>query len=130
VATAAPTAKKKAIVVVAHAVIVIIWHVLAIGTPYHELGADCFTTRQDPEKQAQRLIAKLEALGHKVTVQPAAAACPVLGRLQPKITGQSSLPPAWLRSIHVSASPRRYMHQTSTKHRQPRHKRILHANSI
>ena len=28
------TAKKKAIVVVAHALLVIIWHVLATGTPY------------------------------------------------------------------------------------------------
>ena len=33
------TAKKKAIVVVAHAMIVIIWHVLATGKPYDELGA-------------------------------------------------------------------------------------------
>lgn len=66
-------AKKKAIVTVAHAMIVIIWHVLATGTPYHELGEDYFTTRKDPEKEAQRLIAKLQALGHKVTVEPAAA---------------------------------------------------------
>jgi transposase len=66
-----PVAKKKAIVTVAHAVIVIIWHVLATGTPYQELGAHYFTTRKDPEKQVQRLIAKLEALGHKVTPEPA-----------------------------------------------------------
>jgi len=39
------TAKKKAIVVVAHAMIVIIWHVLATGKPYHELGTDYFTRR-------------------------------------------------------------------------------------
>jgi transposase len=65
-------AKKKAIVTVAHAMIVIIWHVLATGTPYHELGEDYFTTRKDPEKEAQRLIAKLQALGHKVTVEPMA----------------------------------------------------------
>ncbi|WP_379522886.1 hypothetical protein [Nonomuraea insulae] len=65
-------AKKKAIVTVAHAMIVIVWHVLATGKPYHELGEDYFTIRKDPEKQAQRLIAKLEALGHKVTLEPAA----------------------------------------------------------
>jgi transposase len=67
-----PTAKKKAIIVVAHAMLVIIWHVLAGGTPYDELGADFFTRRLDPGKETRRLIAKLEALGHQVTLQPAA----------------------------------------------------------
>ncbi|HEX6855366.1 MAG TPA: hypothetical protein VF204_08745 [Streptosporangiaceae bacterium] len=57
---------------VAHAMIVIIWHVLATGTPYHELGEDYFTRRLDPERETRRLIAKLEALGHTVTLQPAA----------------------------------------------------------
>ncbi len=65
-------AKKKAIVVVAHALVVIIWHILATGKPYHELGADYFTRRRDPERETRRLIAKLEALGHTVTLQPAA----------------------------------------------------------
>jgi transposase len=65
-------AKKKAIVVVAHALVVIIWHILATGKPYHELGAGYFTRRLDPERETRRLIAKLEALGHTVTLQPAA----------------------------------------------------------
>ena len=67
-----PAAKKKAIIVVAHAILVITWHVLATGTTYAELGADYFTRRTDPEREAQRLIAKLEALGKHVTVQDAA----------------------------------------------------------
>jgi transposase len=67
-----PTAKKKAIIVVAHAMLVIIWHVLAGGIPYDDLGADFFTRRLDPDKETRRLIAKLEALGHQVTIQPAA----------------------------------------------------------
>jgi transposase len=67
-----PTAKKKAVIVVAHALLVIIWHILATGKPYHELGAGYFTTRLDPERETRRLIAKLEALGHQVTLQPAA----------------------------------------------------------
>ena len=66
-------AKKKAIVVVAHALIVIIWHILATGKPYHELGEDYFTTRIDPERETRRLIARLEALGHRVSLQDAAA---------------------------------------------------------
>ena len=67
-----PAAKKKAIVAVAHKLIVIIWHVLATGRPYQDLGADYFTTRIDPEKERRRLIAKLEAQGFKVTLEPAA----------------------------------------------------------
>jgi hypothetical protein len=31
--------------VVARALVVIIWHILATGKPYHELGADYFTRR-------------------------------------------------------------------------------------
>jgi transposase len=67
-----PTAKKKAIMVVAHAMLVIIWHVLATGRPYDELGAGYFTRRLDPDRETRRLIAKLEALGHQVHLQPAA----------------------------------------------------------
>jgi transposase len=66
------TAKKKAIVVVAHAMIVIIWHIMVTGKPYHELGADYFTSLQDPERETRRLIARLQALGHTVTLNPAA----------------------------------------------------------
>ena len=50
----------------------ITWHVLATGRPYHELGADFFIRRLDPDKETRRLIAKLEALGHQVSLQPAA----------------------------------------------------------
>ena len=87
-----PTAKKKAIIVVAHAILIIIWHVLATSTPYDELGADYFTRRLDPERETRRLIAKLEALGHRsastqppdhlpqepgsANAPPGAAACP------------------------------------------------------
>jgi transposase len=67
-----PTAKKKAIIVVAHAMLVIIWHVLAGGASCSEHGADYFTRRLDPDKETRRLIAKLEALGHRVSLQPAA----------------------------------------------------------
>jgi transposase len=67
-----PTAKKKAIVTVAHKLAVIIWHVLATGRPYEDLGADYFTTRIDPEKEKNRLVAKLEAQGYTVTLEPAA----------------------------------------------------------
>ena len=67
-----PAAKKKAIVAVAHTLIVIVWHVLTTGKTYTDLGPDYYIHRLDPEKETQRLIAKLQALGHTVTLQPAA----------------------------------------------------------
>jgi transposase len=67
-------AKNKAIVVVAHAVLVIIWHVLVTGKPYDDLGAGYFERRADPGRETARLIARLEALGNRVTVEPATAA--------------------------------------------------------
>src|SRR5262249_47798627 len=68
-----PAAKKKAIIVVAHAMLVIIWHVMATGKPYHELGEDYHAKRRDPAAETKRLVAKLEALGHTVTLDTTAA---------------------------------------------------------
>ena len=67
-----PVAKATAIMVVAHAILVIIWHVLATGKPYDDLGADYSGRRTDPGREAQRLIARLQALGHHVTLDDAA----------------------------------------------------------
>jgi transposase len=66
------SARNKAIITVAHAVLVIIWHVLTTGKPYHELGADYFDRRTDPDRETARLIARLEALGKHVTLNDAA----------------------------------------------------------
>jgi hypothetical protein len=47
--------------------------VLAHGTAYRDLGSDYFTRRIDhPEARKRQLIRELEALGHKVTLEPAA----------------------------------------------------------
>ena len=67
-----PAAKKRAIVAIAHTLIVIVWHMLATGQPYTDLGPDFYTRQADPERETQRLLARLEALGHKVTLTPAA----------------------------------------------------------
>ena len=66
------TARNKAIITVAHAILVIIWHVLATGRGYADLGADYFDRRLEPERETARLIARLEALGRRVTVEEAA----------------------------------------------------------
>jgi transposase len=67
-----PAAKKRAIVAVAHTLLLISWHVLATAQPYTDLGPDFYIRRADPQKETRRLIARLEALGHQVTLTPAA----------------------------------------------------------
>jgi transposase len=62
----------KAAVAVAHSILVAAWHMLSTGETYRELGADYFTKRLDPDREARRLVAKLEALGMRVTLEPAA----------------------------------------------------------
>jgi len=60
--------KNKALVAVAHSLLVIVYHVLAQRADYRELGGDYFD-RQHQQTQQQRLIRKLEALGLKVSVE-------------------------------------------------------------
>lgn len=62
----------KAIFAVAHTMIVIVWHILAEGTTYEELGPDYFERRTDAEARQRQLVRQLEALGHKVILEPAA----------------------------------------------------------
>ena len=38
------------------------------GEPYHDLGADYFTRRRDPNRHAQRLISQLDALGYDAVI--------------------------------------------------------------
>jgi transposase len=64
---------KKALGAVKHSLLCAIWHMLTTGETYRDLGDDYFTTR-DPERQTKRLVAQLERLGHRVTLQEAAAA--------------------------------------------------------
>jgi hypothetical protein len=64
---------KKALGAIKHSMITAIWHMLATGETYHDLGGDYFTNR-DPERQTRRLLAQLERLGHHVTLTEGAAA--------------------------------------------------------
>jgi transposase len=65
--------EKKAIIAVAHSLLVIAYHVLSEGRPYHELGDDWFLRRDNPDALARRLARQLERLGHRVTLEPIAA---------------------------------------------------------
>lgn len=62
-------AKKKAIIAVAHKLLIIIWHVLATGRPYSDLGPDYFAARIDPIAETDRLVRKLQAQGYIVTLE-------------------------------------------------------------
>jgi transposase len=64
----------KAAIAVAHSLIELVWHLLSTGEVYNDLGEDYFSKRQDPERRAHRLVAQLEQLGFKVTLEAAAAA--------------------------------------------------------
>jgi transposase len=62
---------KRALVAVGHTLLVIMYHVLKRGTTYAELGPD-FLNRLEPERLTRQLVKRLEALGHKVTLESAA----------------------------------------------------------
>lgn len=65
--------KKKAIVAIGHSILIIIWHLLSNpDARYTDLGADFYERRINPERRKQAHIHQLEALGYKVTVEPAA----------------------------------------------------------
>ena len=62
----------KAIFAVGHSMLVIIWHLLANHCDYEELGGDYFARRTDAEARTRYLVRQLHALGHQVTLEPAA----------------------------------------------------------
>jgi transposase len=62
----------RALGAVKHSILIAYWHMFTTGETYRDLGGDYFA-RRDPERATKRLIAKLQALGHQVTLQPAAA---------------------------------------------------------
>jgi len=62
----------KAVVAVAHSMVIAAWHVLTAGEPYEDLGADYFARRRDPEREIDRLVRALMDRGYRVTLEPAA----------------------------------------------------------
>jgi transposase len=60
--------KKRAILAVAHSILVIAYDMIQRQEPYREAGADFFD-RLQPEDTARRLVKRLEHLGYHVTLQ-------------------------------------------------------------
>ncbi|MGJ6970100.1 IS110 family transposase [Streptosporangium sp. G11] len=68
-----PTGRKQAAVAVGHSLLCAAYHVVKNGVDYHDLGADYFSRHHDPDREAARLIKKIEKLtGKKVILDQTA----------------------------------------------------------
>lgn len=70
---AARRGAKRAVVAVAHTILVIAYHILLRQQTYTDLGGNYFDER-DREAVQRRLVRRLHALGFQVTLEPVAAA--------------------------------------------------------
>jgi transposase len=65
---AARRGKKRALIAVAHSILVAIYYLLTRSTVYEDLGGDYFD-RRDQQALERRLVGRLEALGNKVILE-------------------------------------------------------------
>lgn len=63
----------KAIVAVAHSILISAYYVLDHNEPYTDPGFDYFDRLEHDERRIRRLTKQLESLGHRVTLEPLAA---------------------------------------------------------
>jgi transposase len=60
--------KKRALIAVAHSMLVIYYHMLKAGTSYADLGGDFFD-RLEPKRLTHYYLKRLERLGYKVSLE-------------------------------------------------------------
>jgi transposase len=60
--------KKKAILAVAHSILIIAYHMIKDSVPYHELGSNFFDQR-NIQATTRRMVHRLEQLGYKVNLE-------------------------------------------------------------
>ncbi len=70
---AAQRGKKRAIVAIAHSMLVSAWHTLIYPQPYRELGGDYFDQRKK-ESKVNYLVRRLELTGGSISIEFQAAA--------------------------------------------------------
>jgi transposase len=73
---AAKHGQRKAIVALAHRLLVIAYCILRDGSSYREAGGDYFD-RLRPERTRNRLVQRLERLGYEISLRPSTPAPPV-----------------------------------------------------
>ena len=64
--------QQRALIAVAHTLLVIIWHMLSEGTVYTEIGVDYLARNDNPDRRRRHLVKQLEQLGYQVELTPAA----------------------------------------------------------
>lgn len=97
---------KKAVVAVAHRILVIAFSIIRDGTEYHERGGDDFD-RRDPVRTATRLTRRLEGLGFSVSLQRRPIdPVPLRKAVPPEVCGKCH---AWrlAKCIHDEPRPKR-----------------------
>jgi hypothetical protein len=63
----------RALVAVARSILVIVWHLLTDPTArFVDLGSDFYELRINNDRKTRSLVRQLQALGHQVTLSPAA----------------------------------------------------------
>ena len=60
--------KKKALIAVAHSILIALWHMHTQRCNYVDLGVGWWDQLTDPRRETERLTRRLEALGHHVTL--------------------------------------------------------------
>jgi transposase len=65
--------RQRALVAVSRSILVVVWHLLADpNARFSDLGPDFYERRINKERRARDLVRQLQALGHTVTLSPAA----------------------------------------------------------
>jgi transposase len=64
--------EQRALIAIAHTLLVICWHLLNDGTVYQELGADYLAGKDHPDRRRRHLVSQLEKLGYDVELAPVA----------------------------------------------------------
>lgn len=65
--------KQKALVAIERSILVVVWHLLADpNARFVDLGSDFYDRRVNTERRTRDLVRQLRALGHQVTLTPAA----------------------------------------------------------
>jgi len=64
--------QQRALVAIAHTILIIVWHMLTEGTVYTEIGTDYLARNDNPDRRRRHLVNQLEHLGYTVALSPAA----------------------------------------------------------